>query len=211
MTIDEESLQAWVNRLRERSAALAADYPGAGPGRQPVHTVYGGAHLFRANTAAKLGELARRSLDEFAPDPATLADATGIPSDELAGQVYPRVLEKLEEQPVEDFRLDFEDGYGTRPDEEEDGHAVSAARQVAAGMEEGTLPPYVGIRIKALTGEQSRRAFRTLDLFVTALVETAGGLPGGFVVTLPKIQHPEQVLVLDEALSRLESRLGLKR
>ena len=43
----------------------------------------------------------------------------------LAYTIYRRVTEKLQREPVEDFRIDFEDGYGNRPDDEEDGHAVS--------------------------------------------------------------------------------------
>ena len=35
-----------------------------------------------------------------------------------------RVVDKLKREPIEDYRLDFEDGYGTRPDAEEDGHAA---------------------------------------------------------------------------------------
>jgi len=66
----------------------------------------------------------------------------------MAYSVYNRVLEKLKREPVEDFRIDFEDGYGNRPDAEEDGHAESAALEVARGMQEGSLPPFIGIRIK---------------------------------------------------------------
>ena len=83
--------------------------------RQPVHTVYGGAHLFKADTARKLGSTALRALDEHAPDASTLAGILGIPTP-LADRVYTRVREKLQREPVEDFRLDFEDGYGNRPD-----------------------------------------------------------------------------------------------
>jgi citrate lyase beta subunit len=211
LSMNEESLQAWEKRLDALSATLAADFPGERPARQPVHTVYGGAHLFRSDTGAKLGDLARRAVDEFAPDSATLADAVGIPHPELAERVYERVQDKLSREPVEDYRLDFEDGYGNRSDEEEDSHAASAAEEVAAGMERETLPPFIGIRVKSLSGEQWRRSLRTLDLFLTNLVNRAGDLPPGFVVTLPKIQSPEQVIILDEALTELETRLDLDR
>src|SRR5687768_3734442 len=79
--------------------------------RQPIHTVYGGAHLFKADTAARLGATALRVLEEHAPDPQTLASVLDI-SPEAAERVHARVRDKLMHEPVEDFRLDFEDGYG---------------------------------------------------------------------------------------------------
>jgi citrate lyase beta subunit len=208
MTLSNDSLSRWAERLDTVTARLSADFPGEGPDRQPVHTVYGGAHLFRAGTAQKLGELALESFGEWCPAADDLAGVAGLDGD-LAGRVHSLVREKLEREPVEDFRLDFEDGYGNRPDSEEDGHARSAAAHVAEGMELGSLPPFVGIRVKPLSGELYRRSLRTLDIFVTTLVEAAGSLPDGFVVTLPKIQDVAQVAVVDEALSELESKLGV--
>ncbi len=173
-----------------------------------MHTVYGGAQLFKASTTGRLGELALQSMDHWLPGPDHLADATGM-APELAEAVYPKIVEKLEREPVEDFRIDFEDGYGHRPDDEEDGHARSTAAEVARAMSGGTLPPFIGIRVKSLSAELHRRALRTLDLFVTTLVEEAGALPEGFVVTLPKIQDVSQVAVFSEALSALDSALGV--
>ena len=173
--------------------------------RQPIHVVYGGAHLFKADTAAKLGATARRVMQEHAPDAGTLAAAVGMPA-ELAERVYARVAEKLTRQPVEDFRLDFEDGYGNRPDAEEDGHATSAAAEVAAGAKNGTLPPFIGIRIKNLGEELRERALRTAHLFVdTLLKQNGGGLPSNFVITLPKITAAPQVAALASAFDRLEA------
>jgi citrate lyase beta subunit len=197
-------------RLAAPLAEIATRFPGSGAGRQPVHTVYGGAHLFRADTAPRLGELARRALDDFAPDAAALGEALTLDDVRLAGTVRARVARKLASEPIEDFRLDFEDGYGHRPDDEEDGHAASAAAEMARGLVAGTLPPFCGIRIKSLARELAPRALRTLDLFVGALLEGTGGrLPPGFVVTLPKIVHREQVAVLAAALAALEQRHGL--
>jgi hypothetical protein len=198
-----------TERLRDANAAFAKKYPGESGRRQPVHTVYGGAHLFRSDTARKLGAQALRALDEFAPDAAALAAAIGLDA-ALAEKVFPRVHEKLTREPVEDFRLDFEDGYGHRPDDEEDGHAASAAREVAAGRAQGLLPPFIGIRIKPLTEELRERSLRTLDMFLTALLEkTAGELPDNFVVTLPKVTLPEQVTALIGVLELLETSLKL--
>jgi citrate lyase beta subunit len=174
-------------------------------GRQPIHTVYGGAHLFKADTAAKLGATALRVMDEHASDAGALATAVGMPS-ALAGRVHARVKEKLTREPVEDFRLDFEDGYGNRRDTEEDGHARSAAAEVATGAKNGTLPPFIGIRIKNLGDELRDRALRTAHLFIDTLLQQSGGtLPSNFVVTLPKITAASQVHALAEAFDRLEA------
>jgi citrate lyase beta subunit len=210
MTLRDDSLAGWGERLGAVSTRLGSDFPGEGPERQPVHTVYGGAHLFAANTAQKLGEMAVAALDRWASAPDDLASVLGLPGD-LAGRVHGLVTAKLAREPVEDFRIDFEDGYGHRPDDEEDGHARSAAGELAAGMKAGALPPFTGIRIKSLSAELHRRALRTLDLFVTAAVEEGGALPPGFTVTLPKIQDQEQVVVLCEALEELEAGLGIDR
>ena len=161
--------------------------------RQPIHTVYGGAHLFKADTAARLGAAALRVLEEYAPDAVALGNVLGI-APGSAGRVYARVTEKLRREPVEDFRLDFEDGYGNRPDAEEDGHAESAAMEVAAGAKNGTLPPFVGIRIKNLGDELRERGLRTTQLFLDRLLkETGGQVPPNFVVTLPKITQSSQM------------------
>jgi citrate lyase beta subunit len=207
MTLHDDSMAGWGERLGTVTAHLGRDFPGDGPERQPVHTVYGGAHLFSAGTAPRLGELAMSSLETWAPSSEDLASIVALP-EHLADRVHGLVVDKLGREPVEDFRIDFEDGYGHRPDDEEDGHARSAARELAVGMAAGTLPPFTGIRIKSLSGELHRRALRTLDLFITTAVE-AGGLPEGFTVTLPKIQDGEQVVVLAEALGELERALGL--
>src|SRR5215471_11405982 len=154
--------------------AMADTSPTARSERQPVHTVYGGAHLFAADTTAKLGAIALRTLREYAPDAATLSTALGLDR-ELSSRLYPRVVEKLEREPVEDYRIDFEDGFGSRPDAEEDAAAAKSAHHVAAGMQAGSLPPAIGIRIKNLGAETKHRGLRTLELFLSSLVEKSGG------------------------------------
>ena len=167
--------------------------------RQPVHTVYGGAHLFAPDTTAKLGAIALKALREHAPNAGTLASAIGVEAS-LASRVYPRVVAKLERDAVEDFRIDFEDGFGVRRDAEEDDVAKRTAVHVADGMTAGTLPRGIGIRIKNLGDEMKRRSLRTLELFLSTLAERTGGaLPENFVITLPKITSPEQVTHLTEA------------
>ena len=197
--------------LQSANRAFMQHYPGESNRRQAVHTVYGGAHLFKADSAQKLGAAALRSLDEYAPDAATLAEALGISRDEPFSQlIYDRIVEKLRREPVEDFRLDFEDGYGNRPDAEEDGHAVASAAEVARGLETGTLPPFIGIRIKPLNEDLRARSIRTLDIFVTVLTRTTGGqLPENFIITVPKIQLPEQVTAAVRLFALLEEKTGL--
>ncbi|MFP2927125.1 DUF6986 family protein [Pyxidicoccus sp. 3LG] len=199
--------------LRRANADFERAYPGESPRRQPVHVVYGGAHLFRAGTARKLGDLALAALKEYAPDAAELAHGLGLPQrGRFAQRVYGRVVDKLEREPVEDLRIDFEDGYGHRPDAEEDGHAVSAAGEMALGLEQGSLPPFIGIRVKSFTEELFERSSRTLDLFLTTLLERSGGkLPPSFVVTLPKVSMPEQVSALARILDVLEEERGLPK
>jgi citrate lyase beta subunit len=170
-----------------------------------VHTVYGGAHLFKSDTTKKLGDLALKSLAQYAPNAATFAEAIGI-DPAVAEIVYGRVQDKLRREAVEDFRIDFEDGYGIRGDAEEDGHAVQAAQECAKGLKNGTLSPFIGIRIKSLSGELASRALRTLDIFLT---NAGGALPPNFVVTLPKITAPAQVATLVAAFEALEPKLGL--
>lgn len=208
--------------LRRANKAVARRWPGEPETRQPVHTVYGGAQLFKADTCARLGELALRNLETYAPDPESLARALELDGftgkrkptaaqQRLAGTVYERVVDKLRREPVEDFRIDFEDGFGNRPDDEEDETARTAARELAVGLAQGTVSPFVGIRIKSLAGELAERGVRTLDLFVRTLVETTGGtLPPNFVVTLPKITTPVQVEVLARLFDRLEQRLDIE-
>jgi len=240
-SLSDNSLRDLVAPLAQANKDFVARYPGETGKRQPVHTVYGGAHLFKSDSAARLGALARRSLDQFAPDFLSFAKAIGLPgadqlpdspeADEelaaslgtnpelarqenkaawLAHSIYNRVNEKLRREPVEDFRIDFEDGYGNRPDEEEDGHAAAAAIEVAKGIENGTLPPFIGIRIKPFTEELRQRSMRSLDIFVSTLIGKSGGrLPDNFVVTLPKITIPGQVSALADLFELLEKETGL--
>ena len=211
-SLTRDDLAPIVARLRPVNAELIRSYPGESGARQPVHTVYGGAQLFAADTVPKLGQLARRALEEYAPDARALAAAVGADAGDLRlmESVHARVRDKLQREPIEDYRIDYEDGYGVRPDAEEDGHAAAGAREVARAMRESTLSPFIGIRVKPLTAELHARSLRTLDIFVTTLAREAGRLPQGFLLTLPKITAAEQVVAFVDVLERLEYRLGLQ-
>ncbi len=208
-SLSEKRVSKALGKLQQAGDRVAARYPGDSGARQPVHTVYGGAHIFAAETARKLGDVALRTLQTYAPDASTFAELLAIPAP-LGDKVYQRVIEKLGREPVEDFRIDFEDGYGNRPEEEEDGHAAKAALEVGRGLDAGVLPPFLGIRIKPMTRELAPRAIRTLDIFLTTLCEATGGrLPPNFVVTLPKITSRTEVETLVSLFEHLEDRLDL--
>ncbi len=208
-TLTAAQRAALVASLDAAQADFVARFPGDSGARQPVSVVYGGAHLFKAETTRKLGQLARAALEAWAPDAAALAEALELPVG-LAERVHPRLAARLASEPVEDLRIDFEDGYGHRPDAEEDAHAVAVAREVARGLAAGLLPPFLGVRVKPLSAELGGRALRTLDLFLTTLVgQTGGVLPSGFVVTLPKVVSVAQVQIFVKALEALEAGLAL--
>ncbi len=240
-TQTRQAIEELKARLSEENRRHQTDYPCEAPGRQPIHTVYGGAHLFKPDTAAVLGSLAVRTLQAYAPDSVSFARCVALPGAEdlpsdpetaselrrrldddpekvrceqpaawLAHAVYARTVAKLEREPVEDYRIDFEDGYGNRPDAEEDAHAEQAAQAVARGMRTPLFPPLLGIRIKPFSEALRERSMRTLELFLTTLLtQTAGRLPDGFVVTLPKVGTAAQVSALAELLRIIETEHGL--
>jgi citrate lyase beta subunit len=183
MRLSDEDYAALDGRLAVHDAFLAARYPGERPGRQPVHTVYIPAD--RIGGFRDWGGTALAALDEHPPlpFPAALAD---------------RVRAKLVAEPIEDLRIDFEDGYGVRDDDQEDA-AVKAAVAVLA---DGPRPPFLGIRIKSLEAATRRRALRTLDLFLSLWSEP-------FIVTLPKVSGPDQVEAMVSLCERMERAYGL--
>jgi hypothetical protein len=235
-------LREIAGRLMLAHRAQERRYPGLSSERRPVHVVYGGAHLFRFAMARRLGDLALRSLNEYAPDFISFAKAVGLsgaenlpvlpqaagalaksidsdpetaarenPAAWLAYTVYRRVSEKLQREPVEDYRIDFEDGYGIRAGEEEDGHSVSAAKELAASLRAADVPPFFGLRIKPFTNAFRERSLRTLDLFLTELAAGApGALPKQLRITLPKVTLPDEVAALADVCSRLEPLLGFE-
>jgi citrate lyase beta subunit len=210
MTILDEA-KAHLDALGAANRAFMQAYPGDRPARQPVHVVYGGAQLYKAETTTRLGEVARAAMDAYARDPQELAAGVGFAAGPqqawLADTVYARVRRKLDLEPVEDFRIDFEDGFGARPDAEEDATAVTAATEVARGLRDRLLPPFIGIRIKSMGEEWKARSARTLELFLdTLLAHTGGALPPNFCVTLPKVTVAEQPRTLVRLFEILEKR-----
>jgi citrate lyase beta subunit len=229
-----------LNTLKTANLKFQQVYPGDKPERQPVHTVYGGANLFKSDTCLKMGEIALKSLQTYAPNFVVLADVLQLPGfidlpssekkiEKLVKQfdrmsekkrreetawlpysIYNKIIKKLKKEAVEDFRIDFEDGFGNRPDEEEDATAVTAANELAKGMKNKTISPFIGIRIKPFTEDLKYRGVKTLDIFLTTLLEkTKGKLPANFVVMLPKVTIPEQVTTLIRLLEIIEQKNNL--
>lgn len=240
-SIPESEKENILNELGTANLRFQQTYPGDKPDRQPVHTVYGGANLFQSDTCVKMGEIALKSLQNYAPDFVVLANVLKLEGYKhlprfqkdikeltekldhlneaerkkehawLSYSVYNKIVQKLRSEPVEDFRIDFEDGFGNRPDDEEDATAVRAAKEVAAGMQNNTLSPFIGIRIKPFTEDMKFRGVRTLDLFLTTLLQKTGGkLPDNFVVMLPKVTIPEQMKAAVKLFKILEERNRLK-
>ena len=192
--------------LADTDRLLAAAYPGDAGTRQPVHTVYIPADRCVPALPENWGTEALAAVEAEVTLTGLAAEA-GLSAD-LAAAVVPLVEAKLRSEPVEDLRLDFEDGYGIRPDEEEDGHARQAAAAVAGAVAAGTAPPFVGIRFKSFEAATRARGVRTLDLFLAGLL-AAGELPEGLVLTLPKVSTVEQVEAMVYTCELLEDAHGL--
>ena len=186
--LDDDAYAEIDARLEPVDARLRARYPGEEHTRQPVHTLYVPADLFGRGVLREYSRIVLSLVKEHGPLP-------------FSDEVNERVLAKLAAEPVEDLRIDFEDGYGVRSDEEEDGHARATATAVA----DGQRPAFVGLRCKSLEGPTRRRAVRTLDVFLDAL----GPPPPGFVITLPKVSDPVQVEAMALLCGRLEQAYGL--
>jgi citrate lyase beta subunit len=191
--LPESVLADLDRRLAASDAARAARYPGEPAGRQPVHTVYVPADRVRSGLAARWGAEALAAIDGV-----DLARITGLDPD-----VLPRVVRKLEREPVEDLRVDAEDGYRGA---DEDADVLAAAEAVGADLAAGTAPGFLGIRAKSLEPATRRRGVRSLDLFLGTL---APARPGEVLVTLPKVTDVDQVRAMVALLAALEDAHGL--
>lgn len=186
-----------------------ARYPTAEPGWQPVHTVYVPADRFSARTAAEWGDQALSLVKAHLAGPAELTEVFGVPG-ALASVVHDKVLRKLSTEPVEDLRVDFEDGYGSHPGAVEDGHVEQAVEAVTTMHATGTLPRRWGPRVKSFADGDPSRSVRTLRGFVTGVVARAGELPGGFTVTFPKVLMEAYLGQFAAVLAELEGELGTR-
>ena len=193
--LGDDVLDEVDSRLGDADRRLAGLYPGDVGSRQPVHTVYVPADRAGDDTPRRWGD---EALD--------LLRATGGAG--VDPVVYERVAAKLGAQPVEDLRLDFEDGYGRRPDDVEDEAAVAAGATLVRVLASPGGPSYGGIRFKSLEAGTRRRGLRTLDLVIGSLLQV-GQLPAGLVLTLPKVTSVDQVSAMVHVCERLEAAHGL--
>ncbi|MBO2988749.1 aldolase [Leucobacter tardus] len=200
---------AAAEALAPTDRLLATAYPGDPGNRQPIHTVYVPGDRYAAGLAQQWGDAARSAVDGVGGIDRLVAELGIAAADRPI--VAERVLAKLDAEPIEDLRIDFEDGFGDRGDAAEDAAVVAAAEALAADAAAGTAPPFVGIRFKCFEADTRERGIRTLDLFLTTLVAQTGaaGLPDGLVLTLPKVTTVAQVEVMVGLLERLESALEL--
>ena len=217
-TLSDTARRAIEELLSGPDAESAQRYPGDSGARQPVHTVYVPGDRYTPDLPVQWGQVARKALEEAggidhlldvhaSVGAAPAVDGPTAASAEERAQIAERVLAKLETQPIEDLRIDFEDGYGDRG-EQEDTHVRQAARAVAAAGEQDLLPPFIGIRFKCLEPSTRDRGLRTLALFVSELAN-AGPLPAGLILTLPKVTTVAQVQAMVLACADLETQLGL--
>jgi citrate lyase beta subunit len=195
-------------RLADADSALARQFPGERLGRQPVHTVYVPADRYDSGLVPQWRGEALAVLGEHGRGVTELADAFGLRG-EVALDVYGRMCSKLESEPIEDLRIDFEDGYGLRPDDEEDSAVDDAAASLLRAIDSGQATPFSGIRFKSFEGPTRARGIRTLSRFLEAVTRD-GRLPDGFVVTLPKVTSVDQVEAMVTASERIEEALGLQ-
>jgi hypothetical protein len=133
-TIPSKKRKQLFDKLNKANTAFQKIYPGDKPERQAVHTVYGGANLFKYNSAAVLGERALETFNTYAPDFLSFGKIFGLegvnqvdtsvspmdlllhyealPASErkrhparLSYEVYKKVIKKLETEAIEDFRI----------------------------------------------------------------------------------------------------------
>jgi hypothetical protein len=171
LNINHSQIESIRTKLRAANIDFANTHPGVSHKRQPIHSFYGGAQLYQWDAIKKISENALQCMKDFAATPADLANALSDHENlALWEKVHARVLHKLKTEAVEDLRIDFEDGYGNRPDAEEDAHAESTALDAAKGMKENLLPPFISIRIKPFNEELITRSLRTIDIFISILL-----------------------------------------
>src|SRR6478735_7751845 len=73
-SISDAEKESLLAQLQPANLKFQKTYPGDKPDRQPVHTVYGGANLFKWDSSVKMGEIALHHFKTYAPDFVKLAN-----------------------------------------------------------------------------------------------------------------------------------------
>ncbi len=194
------------SKIIERISAESPSFPVK---KQPMHTLYGGAHLFTESTPEKVKQIASGYFSRYVASKKELTEIFGITDFSIAGELFEKISNKLNTTCLEDYRIDFEDGYGSRTEEEEDSAAIKAATEAAKAHNANQLPQFFGFRVKPLTKISAARSLRTLDIFLSNFFSNIHSLPENFIITLPKIENVEQCAVFNEVISEFEKKLQL--
>ena len=224
--LDHSTLADIDALLSDTDELLSTRYPGERDVRQPVHTVYVPGHHSTPSLPREWGEqalecveanggmvqLAERVIiasrkETGAPDSQAIPNLHQVARE--AEMLAEAVTQKLHREPIEDLRLDFEDGFGHPGDEIEDSCVRQAARNAIAGVDEKGAPAFFGIRFKCMEAETRARGLRTLDMFLAEVIAAHGSLPTQLVLTLPKVSTADQVRAMVLACRSLEAQHGL--
>ena len=207
--LDDAVLSDVDRRLAAADAALATQYPGDDGRRQPVHTVYVPVNRYSETMPAHWGSIALTAATDAGGLDAVAVLVGATNGTDCEPETLAALVEnKLTTEPIEDLRIDFEDGYGAFDDATEDADVARAIAALRIALDAGTSTPFVGTRFKCFESGTRARGLRTLDMFVSGLVES-GGLPDGLTLTLPKVTSVDQVEAMVAVAGALEGANGL--
>jgi citrate lyase beta subunit len=226
-------LEQWLESAVSQVSALAV-IPSIQVTERRFHTFYGGAHLFKETTFSRMTQLGQQGFERFFATPKALGDwydlVFHVPADNVKiegalrqgsvgfseadlTQLHTLLKACISRQFLEDYRIDFEDGYGVHEPTEELAQAERSAKvlaQVLASAPSLEALPNVGIRLKPFSGGQAAHSVRLLGHFFETLQANVSleKLPS-FWVTLPKCRMAAEGVKLAQLLESLEVALGL--
>lgn len=203
------------------SEALSADdrgrtrlWPGPVTWRQPVHTVYVPADRFHARLAREWGDEGLATWRAHCGGASGVADllrAAGFDgATEIEGRdIADRVEAKLAQEPIEDLRIDFEDGFtqrGVAPEDRWDHEDATLAAVLGALAADGRPAPFWGIRFGSFDPATRDRGIHTLTRFLLGLHEAGLTVAARELrLTFPKVTSEEQVRELVHVLGAIEA------
>lgn len=199
MSIYSEKSRLLIESLNEKFG----EYHLSKTSVHPVHTVYGGAQLFHRNTLKKIGEKGIALIKNYFSEPpycTVLSGESDVPlNSEIRQQVIDQTINKLTVNPVEDYRIDFEDGYGLRDSAKEDEDAERCAIELSELFQksDNSSAFQTGIRIKSFSLPTLQRSIRTFDIFLSTFFQNCDIQNVPFLsVCLPKVTDLKEVELL---------------